>query len=85
MERLSTCPPERETSHVWKHLCMQSYFETFSAFHRLTDAQLMQEEVERLCAELAAERETSRKWATLHAQLLPLCEKALVPKSAGAR
>ncbi len=42
------------------------------------------EEMARLRAELAAERETSRKWATLHAQLLPLCQRALDPAAAAA-
>lgn len=40
--------------------------------------------MQRLRVELAAERGTSRKWAALHAQLLPLCERALVPAPGAA-
>ena len=40
-------------------------------------SRILQDEIQRLRSELAAERETSRKWAALHAQLLPMCERAL--------
>ncbi len=39
---------------------------------------VVQEEVLRLRAELAAEKDTNRKWAALHSQLTALCEKSML-------
>ena len=84
LHNLHAAPVHCEDSHAPADGCTTALSRLAALSDPDGDAAL-QEEVERLRAELAAERETSRKWAALHAQLLPLLEKGLLPQAAGAR